>query len=111
MYIYTEIHNQLDSTLWELFQGDFKDFTVDIFMQIPSYWLQQLRDCMNIREVWVNTNYKQDKSLPQSLYNTAQEEDQIEWTREKINALENKFSTGIKSRHIEYYNIEGTLKE
>ena len=32
IYIYTEIHNQLDLTLQELFQGDFKDFTVNIFM-------------------------------------------------------------------------------
>ena len=31
MYIYTEIHNQLDLTLQELFQRDFKDFTVNIF--------------------------------------------------------------------------------
>ena len=32
MYVYTEIYNQLDLTLQESFQGDFKDFTVDIFM-------------------------------------------------------------------------------
>ena len=31
MYVYTEIHNQLDLTLQKSFQGDFKDFTVDIF--------------------------------------------------------------------------------
>jgi hypothetical protein len=39
IYVYTEIYNQLDWTLWESFQGDFKDFTVDIFAKIPSYWL------------------------------------------------------------------------
>ena len=61
MYVYTEIHDQLDSTLWESFQGDFKDFTVDIFTKIHSYWLQQLRDCLNIRGVWVNTNYKRSE--------------------------------------------------
>jgi hypothetical protein len=37
MYVYTEIHNQLDLTLWESFQGDFKDFTVNTFTQIPLY--------------------------------------------------------------------------
>ncbi len=58
IYIYTEIPNQLDLTLWELFQGDFKDFTVDIFIKIPLYWLQQLRDCLNSRGVWVNANHK-----------------------------------------------------
>ena len=78
MYVYTEIHNQLDHTLWESFQGDFKDFTVDIFTQIPSYWLQQLRDCLNIRGVWVNVNHKRGKTLPQSLHDIAQEEDQTE---------------------------------
>ena len=53
MYVYTEIHGQyqLDLTLWELFQGDFKDFMVDTFMKIPSYWLQQLCDCLNSRGV------------------------------------------------------------
>ena len=58
MYVYMEIHNQLDSTLWELFQGDFKDFTVDIFTQIHSYWLQKLRDCLNTKKIWVNFNHK-----------------------------------------------------
>ena len=111
MYVYTEIHDQLDSTLWESFQGDFKDFTVNIFTKIHSYWLQKLRDCLNIRGVWVNANYKQGKSLPQSLYDTAQEEDQTEWTSKEINALKKKFSTNIKSRSIEYYKIHGTLEE
>jgi hypothetical protein len=39
IYVYTEIHDQLDLILWESFQGDFKDFTVDIFTQIHLYWL------------------------------------------------------------------------
>ena len=64
IYVYTEIHNQLDLTLWESFQGDFKDFTVDIFTQIHLYQLQKLRDYLNTRGVQVNTNYKQGKSLP-----------------------------------------------
>ena len=51
MYIYTELHDQLDWTLWESFQWDFRNFTVDIFTKIPSYWLQQLRDCLNSRGV------------------------------------------------------------
>ena len=58
MHVYTEIYNQLDLTLWELFQGDFKDFTVNIFMKIYLYWLQHLHNYLNIRGVWVNTNYK-----------------------------------------------------
>ena len=32
MYIYTELHNQLDWTLQESFQWDFKNFTVNIFI-------------------------------------------------------------------------------
>ena len=66
---------------------------------------------MNIRGVWVNTNHKQDKSLLQSLYTMAQEEDQTEWTREEMIVLENKFSTGIKSRYIKYYKTYRTLKK
>ena len=69
MYVYMEIHNQLDLTLWESFQGDFKDFMVDIFTQIHLYWLQKLHNCLNTREVWVNFNHKQSTTLLQSLYN------------------------------------------
>ena len=58
MYIYTEIHDQLDWTLWESFQWDFGNFTVNTFTQIPLYWLQQLRDCLNSKRVWVNANYR-----------------------------------------------------
>ena len=75
IYVYTEIHDQLDLILQESFQGDFKDFIVDIFTKIPLYWLQQLHDCLNIKGVLVNANYKQGKLLPQSLYDIAQEED------------------------------------
>ena len=32
IYIYTEIHNQLNLTLQESFQRDFEDFTVNIFI-------------------------------------------------------------------------------
>ena len=58
MYIYMEIHNQLDLTLQESFQGDFKDFTVNIFMKIHLYQLQKLCNYLNIRGVQVNANYK-----------------------------------------------------
>ena len=35
----------------------------------------------------------------------------MEWTREKINILENKFGTNIKLKSIKYYKIYKTLKE
>jgi len=35
----------------------------------------------------------------------------MEWTREKINALKNKFGTSIKLRYIKYYKIHGTPEE
>ena len=51
MYVYTEIHNQLDFTFWKSFQRDFKDFTVNTFTKIPLYWFQQLHNCLNSRGV------------------------------------------------------------
>ena len=80
-------------------------------MKIHLYQLQKLYNCLNIRGVWVNTNYKQGKSLPQSLYNIVQKEDQTEWTNKEINILEKKFGTNIKLRSIKYYKIHGTLKK
>ena len=35
----------------------------------------------------------------------------MEWIREKINVLENKFNTNIKLKSIKYYKIHGTLKK
>ena len=35
----------------------------------------------------------------------------MEWIREKINVLEDKFGTNIKLRYIKYYKIYGTLEE
>ena len=58
IYVYTKIHNQLNLTLWELFQGDFKDFIVNIFIKIHLYQLQKLYNYLNIRGVQINTNYK-----------------------------------------------------
>ena len=40
IYVYIEIHNQLDFLLQESFWGDFKDFIVNIFTKIPLYQLQ-----------------------------------------------------------------------
>jgi len=35
----------------------------------------------------------------------------MEWTREKINALEDKFGTNIKLRSIKYFKTHGTPEE
>ena len=35
----------------------------------------------------------------------------MEWTKEKITVLENKFDTNIKLISIRYYKIYGILKE
>ena len=51
IYVYTEIYNQLDLTLWESFQRDFKDFTINIFIKIYLYQFQKLRNCLNIKGV------------------------------------------------------------
>jgi len=69
-----------------------------------------LRDCLNTRGVWINTNHKY-KALPLSLFETAQEEEQIEWTRDMIEALEIKHGAKIKSNSIPFLKAEGTLEE
>ena len=35
----------------------------------------------------------------------------MEWIKEKINTLKDKFSTNIKLKYIKYYKIDRTLEE
>jgi NAD-specific glutamate dehydrogenase len=99
----------LDQSLWETYQEDFKDFSVETFMAVTSVYLQRMRDHLNLRGVWVNINHKH-KALTQSLYETAQEEDQAEWTREMIDVVTDKYGATL-SNCIQSYNVRGTLEE
>ena len=45
------------------------------------------------------------------MYDIVQEENKMEWIKEKINVLKNKFGTDIKLRSIKYYKIYKTLEE
>ena len=99
----------LDQSLWETYQEDFKDFSVETFKTATSVYLQRMRDHLNLRGVWVNINHKH-KALTQSLYETAQEEDQAEWTREMIDVVTDKYGATL-SNCIQSYNVRGTLEE
>jgi hypothetical protein len=92
-----KLYSKVDSDLWDLFQDDFKDFDKSVFTRVARRHLQELRTCLRIRGVFVPKNSK-NKTIPQTLYDTAQEEEQHEWIEEDINELLQDFdATSIRS--------------
>ncbi|RKF71197.1 hypothetical protein GcM3_106004, partial [Golovinomyces cichoracearum] len=84
LYISTKISeykefNSTDSDLWELFQEDFADFTVDNFKSLGTAKLQQLRNFLKCGGVRVPVNDRQ-KTLPKVLSEVLHEEIQPNWT-------------------------------
>jgi hypothetical protein len=107
-----KLYSKVDSDLWDLFQDDFKDFDKSVFTQVARRHLQELRTCLRVRGVFVPKNSK-NKTIPQTLYNTAQEEEQHEWTEEDINELLQDFDvTTVRSvrltRRLQKVQIPGS---
>ncbi|KAI1003494.1 hypothetical protein K3495_g4718 [Podosphaera aphanis] len=80
---YYKNEDVMDSNLWDLFQDDFKDFTISTFSQIKLRALQVLRDCLRSRGVFISKNTKR-KTIAQTLFECLQEEEQHIWTLQDI---------------------------
>ncbi|KAI0994400.1 hypothetical protein K3495_g13782 [Podosphaera aphanis] len=84
-----EEENVPDSNIWELFQDDFRDFTVSTFSQIKLRIQQVLHDCLQSRGVYISKNSKR-KTISQTLFHCLQEEEQREWTNENLDDILNE---------------------
>ncbi|KAI0995467.1 hypothetical protein K3495_g12712 [Podosphaera aphanis] len=84
-----EEENVSDSNLWELFQDNFRDFTVLTFSQIKLRVQQVLRDCLRSRGVYISKNSKR-KTISQTLFHCLQEEEQHEWRDENLDDILNE---------------------
>ncbi|KAI1003750.1 hypothetical protein K3495_g4457 [Podosphaera aphanis] len=84
-----EEENVSDSNLWELFQDDFRDFTVLTFSRIKLRVQQVLRDCLRSRGAYISKNSKR-KTISQTLFHCLQEEEQHEWTDENLDDILNE---------------------
>jgi hypothetical protein len=78
-----EVERAADSDLWDLYQEEFKDFTVATFKKVGTRPLQLLRNTLRSRGVYIQKNDKHN-TLAEVLYNTLQEEEQHQWTEDEI---------------------------
>jgi hypothetical protein len=87
-YVLTKMHvykknNFKDYTLWEVFAEDFGTFDLNDFKILRSATKAKLRLLLLGRGVFVGKRTKL-LTLYQALYNTAQDEEQHEWTDEEL---------------------------
>ncbi|TQS35013.1 hypothetical protein Golomagni_04581 [Golovinomyces magnicellulatus] len=76
-------YNKLNSKLWEQFQHYFKDFTIDSLKSATLRSIQNLRDCLLSRRVYVTKNEKR-KTIAQALFECITEDGQHQWTDDEI---------------------------
>jgi hypothetical protein len=121
-YVLTKMHvyeknNFKDYTLWEVFAEDFGTFGLDDFKILRSATKARLRLLLISRGVFVGRRTKL-LTLYQALWDTAQDEEQHEWTDEEIiealvdidgpmisGALRNRLNpsrTGLRAEGQEY---------
>jgi hypothetical protein len=95
-----EKHDKMDKDLWDLFQEDFKDFTLAILSSIRTQYLQSLRNHLRGRGVYVAPNTKRT-TIAQTLFDVIAEEEQHEWTDNEIQEVCTSMGT-IKSMNLRY---------
>jgi hypothetical protein len=78
---YTHYGTQ-DEELWEVFQEDFKGFSLAALKECSQLGIRQLRTLLRTNGVWVRKDRR--KTVAESLYNTLQEEEPTEWTAQEI---------------------------
>ena len=78
-----KVSNAIDTDLWELFQDDFKDFTIKEFNSLGLKITQDLRKSLWSRGVYVAKNTK-GLTIAKTLLDTATEEEQHEWLDDEI---------------------------
>jgi hypothetical protein len=75
-------YNFKDKSLWESYQEDFDNFTVQIFKDANRSAIKRLKQLLRRNGVWVFN--KKSKSVPQALDDVAHEDDRTEWSDEEI---------------------------
>src|SRR5450432_1005799 len=78
-----KVSDAIDTDLWELFQDDFKDFTIKEFNSLGLKITQDLRKNLWSRGVYVAKNTK-GLTIAKTLLDTAIEEEQHEWLDDEI---------------------------
>lgn len=96
-YMQTKLYDYMsdgvsDDDLWELFQDDFKDFTVDMFTRNRRE-TQRLRTCLRCGGVFVASNTK-SITIAQKLIDVVNEEEQHKWTEANMKEAELDFKKG-----------------
>ena len=90
----------MDKDLWDLFQDDFKNFTLATLTSIRVRYLQNLRNHLRGRGVYVAPNTKRT-TIAQTLFDVIAEEEQHEWTDDEIQEVCTSMGT-IKSMNLRY---------
>lgn len=78
-YTYYDVQ---DEELQEVFQGDFKGFSLSVFKERSQLGTRKLRTLLRLNGVQVRKD--RCKTVAESLYNTLQEEDLTKWTTQEI---------------------------
>ena len=111
-YIRTKVYQYtLDQThdfnLWDLFQDDFKTFTLTVLGLINRRELQKLRACLRRGGVFVAQNTK-NLTIPQTFVNAITEDEQHEWTESDVQEVISDLEGGVVTsrfirRHPHWY--------
>ena len=77
-----EVYDFKDDDLWEAYKDDFQSFTLQTFKDCNQTNIRKLRLLLRVRGVWVTKN--RNLTVPESLFNTPQEDKPTEWTEFEI---------------------------
>jgi hypothetical protein len=94
-----EQDNKMDKDLWDLFQDDFKNFTLATLTSIRVRYLQSLRSHLRGRGVYVAPNNKRT-TIAQTLFDVIAEEEQHQWTDEDIKATIKELAEPMHTRAL-----------
>lgn len=88
-----------DRTLWDLFQHDFEDVTLDTLKTVPYQYLLQLRMALRRGGVWVDQNSKEKKiTIAQTIIKAKNEKTRPMWTKEKVKEHIEEIAAGTMLR-------------
>ncbi len=76
-------HDYRDDYLWEIFREAYEDTTEEIFQVVSNDKLEELRDALKRRDVWI----QKDISVARALINTLLEKAFSEWSEENQSSI------------------------
>jgi hypothetical protein len=94
-----EAYKMMDDDLWEVYRDDFSTFTTQTFKDCNQTTIRNFRQFLRVHGVWVKKH--RYTTVAESLFNTLQEEEPMEWTESEIR---DHMATGgeFKSGRITY---------